>query len=143
MEETKQIQKFDPAQLMQGVRDRIKSTFVSLIPDDQWEAMVKKESDGFFREKEINPHVNNRQYKFDFQLLVRDELHKEAQARMKKYLESPEFSDTWDNHGNTVASKAVKDMFIENSGQILAGFFAGMFQNALGQITSQLGNQRY
>lgn len=33
---------------MQGVKERIKATFVSLIPDDQWEAMVKKEIDDFF-----------------------------------------------------------------------------------------------
>ena len=37
------IEKFDPSKLMDGVKDRIKSTFVSLIPDDAWEAMVEKE----------------------------------------------------------------------------------------------------
>ena len=38
-----QVEKFDPSRLMEGVKDRIKSTFVSLIPDDQWEKMVEKE----------------------------------------------------------------------------------------------------
>ena len=37
------IEKFDPSKLMDGVKDRIKSTFVSLIPDGAWEAMVEKE----------------------------------------------------------------------------------------------------
>ena len=37
------IEKFDPSKLMDGVKDRIKSTFVSLIPDDAWEKMVEKE----------------------------------------------------------------------------------------------------
>lgn len=37
------IEKFDPSKLMEGVKDRIKSTFVSLIPDDAWEKMVEKE----------------------------------------------------------------------------------------------------
>ena len=45
MEENTQVQKFDPATLMQGVKDRIKATFVSLIPEEQWEEMVKKEVD--------------------------------------------------------------------------------------------------
>jgi len=44
-------EKFDPSKLMDGVRDRIKATFVSLIPDDQWEVMVKKEIDAFFEPK--------------------------------------------------------------------------------------------
>ena len=38
-----QIEKFDPSRLMDGVRDRIKATFVSLIPDDAWDKMVEKE----------------------------------------------------------------------------------------------------
>lgn len=38
-----QIEKFDPSKLMDGVKDRIKSTFVSLIPDEAWEAMVERE----------------------------------------------------------------------------------------------------
>lgn len=43
METGNQVEKFDPAKLMDGVKDRIKSTFVSLIPDDAWEKMVEKE----------------------------------------------------------------------------------------------------
>lgn len=34
-----QVEKFDPSTLMQGVKDRIKATFTSLIPDEQWEQM--------------------------------------------------------------------------------------------------------
>ena len=43
-----EVEKFDPSKLMQGVKDRIKSTFVSLIPDAEWEGLVKKEIDNFF-----------------------------------------------------------------------------------------------
>lgn len=38
-----EIEKFDPSKLMDGVKDRIKATFVSLIPDDAWEKMIEKE----------------------------------------------------------------------------------------------------
>lgn len=38
-----EIEKFDPSKLMDGVKDRIKATFVSLIPDDIWNSMVEKE----------------------------------------------------------------------------------------------------
>lgn len=43
MDDNNQIQKFDPSKLMEGVKDRIKATFVSLIPDDAWDRMVEKE----------------------------------------------------------------------------------------------------
>lgn len=38
-----EIEKFDPSKLMDGVKDRIKATFVSLIPDELWDSMVEKE----------------------------------------------------------------------------------------------------
>ena len=38
-----QVEKFDPSKLMDGVKNRIKATFVSLIPDDAWDSMVEKE----------------------------------------------------------------------------------------------------
>lgn len=38
-----EIEKFDPSKLMDGVKDRIKATFVSLIPDEVWEKMLEKE----------------------------------------------------------------------------------------------------
>lgn len=37
------IEKFDPSKLMDGVKERIKATFVSLIPDEMWEQMLEKE----------------------------------------------------------------------------------------------------
>jgi len=44
------IEKFDPSTLMQGVKDQIKATFVSLIPEAQWIGLVEKEVDAFFNQ---------------------------------------------------------------------------------------------
>lgn len=43
MNEDKYVEKFDPSKMMEGVKDRIKATFVSLIPDEAWNQMVEKE----------------------------------------------------------------------------------------------------
>ena len=51
-----QIEKFDPSKLMDGVRDRIKATFVSLIPDDAWNSMVEKELYVFTTGKILQHH---------------------------------------------------------------------------------------
>lgn len=51
-----QIEKFDPSKLMDGVKDRIKATFVSLIPDDAWNSMVEKELYVFTTGKIIPRH---------------------------------------------------------------------------------------
>ena len=50
-----QIEKFDPSKLMDGVKDRIKATFVSLIPDDAWSGMVEREL-YIFTTGKIIPH---------------------------------------------------------------------------------------
>lgn len=141
-ETNKQIEKFDPSTLMQGVKDRIKSTFVSLIPDEQWEQMVKAEVDGFFTKKDIG-YSSSKQYASNFELLVRDEINKEAKKRLVEYLSSPEFQVMWDTNGLPIASEEVKKMFIDNSGAILANMFAGMFANAFQQMKYQIQQQQY
>ena len=47
---------------------------------------------------------------------------------MKEYLESPEFKSTWYEHGQPVATEAVKKMIVDNSGVILQNMFGGMAQ---------------
>ena len=61
-----EIEKFDPSTLMQGVKDRIKATFVSLIPDAQWETMVQKEIDTFFNEAQIISMTKKKDPKSDY-----------------------------------------------------------------------------
>jgi hypothetical protein len=53
-----EVSKFDPSKLMDGVRERIKATFVGLIPDEEWEILVKKEVDAFFSEELIYVDFN-------------------------------------------------------------------------------------
>ena len=51
MENEKAVEKFDPSKLMDGVKDRIKATFVALIPDTQWETKkttLRERIKGFF-----------------------------------------------------------------------------------------------
>ena len=55
MDNNQQVERFDPSRLMEGVKDRIKSTFVSLIPDEMWSNMVEKEI-YIFTTGKIIPH---------------------------------------------------------------------------------------
>lgn len=135
-----QVQKFDPSTLMQGVKDRIKSEFVSLIPDEQWQQMIKSEVDKFFKETETG--YSNRTYASEFGILVRNLLTEEAKKRMAEYFSSQEFAGKWQN-GQQAASKEIERMFIENSGAILANMFGGMFQMQLDNFRMSLQNRQY
>ena len=137
-DKNKAIEAFDPKKLAEGVRERIRATFVSLIPEEHWDQMIQKESDEYFRKKERSRGYGYDQKVSDFELLVRQELNAECKKRMRVYLDSPEFVSTWDIHGQPVASEAVKNMMVDNAGLILANMFSGMFSQMMEQIKNNM-----
>lgn len=136
-----EIQKFDPSKLMDGVKDRIKATFVSLIPDDAWDQMVKTEVDKFFKKGELG--YTSRQMASDFDIIVRSMLEAEAKSRLVKYLESEEFQSIWANNGQPTTAKAVEDIIVKNSGEILVNMFGGLFTSMLQDFRNKLRNNQY
>lgn len=135
-----EIEKFDPSKLMDGVKDRIKATFVSLIPEAAWEEMVKAEISRFF-----NPKVSwnsDREYRSEFQDLVRKEIENECKNRLKEYLSSPDFYTVWENNGLPATTKAVENMIVKNSGEIMVSMFGQMFQSMLINFKNNLQNNR-
>jgi hypothetical protein len=108
-----QVEKFDPSKLMDGVKDRIKATFVSLIPDDQWEIMVKKEMDSFFEpcnfhlvfeQQRSNNYYSGPEKIFTvkgdgtaspFRLIVWQMCYDKSIELIKKKLTDTYFGDTW------------------------------------------------
>lgn len=129
-----EIEKFKPENIMQTVKDRIKATFVSLIPDEKWNEMVKNEIDDFFKEKEISYH---RTYKSNFQQLVREEISAECKKRIVEYLGGKEFAVVWKSNGQLAVSDAVQEILIKNSSKIFAEMFGVMFDNALAQTKTR------
>lgn len=125
---------------MQGVKDRIKSTFVSLIPEEQWKEMIEKEVGKFFREYELRQY--DTRYVSDFSVLVNSLLKEEAEKRMKEYLGSPEFQTVWTDNGPRIISQAIREMMIENSGLILCNMYQEMFTSMLHRFRSELSNRQ-
>lgn len=138
---TNEVEKFDPSTLMQGVKDRIKATFVSLIPEDKWETLVKTEVDNFFKSKDTG--YSNRTLASDFQLLVKNELNNYSISRLKEFLATEEFNKTWDQNGKVAASEGIRKMVVENSGAILTTFYGSLFQDFLQQFANNLKSRNY
>lgn len=117
------IEKFDPSTLMQGVKDRIKSTFVSLIPEAKWEELCKKEIDEFFEEK----HIDKKEYKSDFRQICREILGEIAKEKIKEALTEYD-SLVWEGSERKVNDK-LKELLIKCAPDIWAAQFGSMFQN--------------
>lgn len=137
-----QVEKFDPSKLMEGVRDRIKATFVSLIPEEQWLEMIQKEVTTFFKEQRRTRYTNNELWTSDFSDVVHEELLNEAKNRMIAYLSSPEFEDIWTENGIKACKEAVSKMIVDNAGAIMISTFGGMFCEMLARFKSNLLNGR-
>jgi len=131
-----EIEKFDPSTLMEGVRNRIKATFVSLIPDTQWEQMVNVEIEKFFKiENDWSSSRDNS--KSPFIKIVREELDNLARAKCKEMLEKYTCT-VWENN-EPAMSDALKKLMEENAQAIFIGMFRSMFQG----VVNDLKNRSY
>lgn len=132
------IEKFDPSQLMNGVRNRIKATFVSLIPDEQWEKMIKKEADNFFASREKPTYYDrDKSGKSEFQLVCIDVMNEVAKIKIGEYLEQYK-NEIW-NGNELVANEKLKQLLIEYAPQILASMMANKCQ----QVINEMKNRGY
>lgn len=129
------LQKFDPATLMQGVRDRIKSTFVSLIPDEQWESMIKKEIQEFF--EPTKDRYNNYQQMSSFSKVCNEVLADITKGQISDILKKYE-STIWNNN-ELVMSDTLKDLLLKNASEI----FTAMIGNRIQTIIHELKNRVY
>ncbi len=123
-----QVERFDPQSLMAGVRDRIKATFVSLIPDDEWERLVKAEIETFFQSKD---RYNSTYYTSDFQMIVNQELTAHTKNQVAKLLVSPEYIAMYDAGSGTQTSLFIKKFLEENAAKIFSNILSSSFQNVI------------
>ena len=128
---SKDLEKFDPSALMDGVRQRIKATFVSLIPEEHWEKLCQKEVDAFFNECEVNNNYN-RTYKSEFREVCKEVLTEVSKEKIKLFIEKYE-SITWANSELQCGDNLAK-LIIKLAPEIFAATFGNMFQNAVSQM---------
>lgn len=116
---------------MQGVKDRIKATFVHLIPDEEWDKMVKNEIDAFFLQHKETSYNHPRVWS-QFQRIVWEELEKALRPKVKLALEDCK-SFQWDGN-QLVIREIVQKMLIENSDRILASMIGQTVQSAINNM---------
>jgi hypothetical protein len=126
-----EVEKFDPALLMQGVKDRIKATFISLIPDDKWEQMCKTEIDRFFK-GDPEGQYRNKNYS-EFTYVVNGVLTDVTKEKVKAILSGPEYKSHWNGSEYTV-SEEIDKILTKNAPKIIATMLGNMMQEAINQM---------
>lgn len=123
-----QIKSFDANEAMKSVREKIKDSFVSLIPDEQWNQMVKKELDEYFKEREEG--AGYRMYASVFTKDVHSVLSEEVKFKVKEYLLN-NFNDIWYDNGVPICNEKVEEIITRNAGKIFSDMIGATIQQAL------------
>lgn len=134
-----EVEKFDPSKLMDGVKDRIRATFVSLIPDNAWEEMVKTEINKFFSPSDgLNSYHTRDPKHSHFTKVVFEVLNAEAEKKIKAILTDPEFSveNTYTGNSNGTVSELLRGEIIKRAPEI----FAAVLENSIAQTIQRMKN---
>lgn len=126
---------------MEGVKDRIKATFVSLIPDAQWDQLCKLEIDKFFQK--------------GFKDIVTEVMQEICKEYLKELFAQPEYSvaNIWikspnanNGHYGSKVSDHVDSMIKEKMPDMLTAMLTSVLSDAFGQFFNNVNSrlqQRY
>jgi len=126
-----QVQKFDPSTLMQGVRDRIKATFVSLIPDEQWEQMVETEMKSFFYATTDRwGNVTKSQFKD----VLDAELARRSREAINALLNKDDFMINYSGSGPELVTDYIRKELVANAPDL----FARTLERTIASVVEQM-----
>lgn len=136
---SQELEKFDPNTLADRLRQRIKDSIADLIPQEQWDVMLKKELEGFF-----NAKIDGRSWSSDghltpsvFSSAVRDVIGDTLKIQLKAFFDQPDYQPMWKN-GFFDPSSAIKKMAIECAGPIMENFISQAMQMFVQDVRSRL-----
>lgn len=125
----KEITKFDPAAYVDKVRDKIKQSLVDVIPDDQWNAMLRAEIEGFFKSKTFLHYGEQKEQPSEFRRIVLGVLEEEVKKRVRDMLAGPDWASYWDGTRQQ-AGEEIARLARENGAMILAKWL----ESAIAQV---------
>ena len=99
---------FRPEQLRDKISERIRASFVDLIPEESWKQMVAEQIRHF---TSVNKDLGGRNELSPLQQIIRDELSKRFKAQIIAYLDSSEMQEKWQQADNNYGpGKALKEI---------------------------------
>jgi len=127
----------DAMTLAQKLKDKIHLDLAELMPDEMWEKVLQEHINTFLnRHTEQDQYGRARERPPLLQQIVHSVLEEQARAKIKKMLESEEWTEFWED-GKQMAGIRIEKLIKENAAEILYALLQQSFQN----VVSQMGHQ--
>lgn len=132
---TTEVAKFDPVTYVDKVRDKIKQSLIDVIPDDQWNTMLKAEISSFFEPQAVPGDWNRAATTkpSEFHRIVLTVLEEETKKRVRDTLAGPEWASYW-NGTKLQTGEEIARLARENGAAILAKWL----EAAIGQVIDSI-----
>ena len=126
------IKAFDASDAMKQLRSKLKLAFVELIPEEQWEALLRDEFQKFTR---ASTH-NGQRVPSGLEVAAQEVLQGLARERIKTVLNSPEWVEQYLNAPDI--SEAVKDYLVEHQEKIVQIVLKNLIGGSIQDIVQDL-----
>lgn len=136
-----EVAKFDPNAYVEAIRTRIKDALVGMIPDEQWDAMLRQQIDAFMTSKSVSDYHGSRRVPSELEKIVNDLMTEEVKAHVKRLLMSPEWQPVWTGVGHKV-SEEVGKIAAEHGAGIINAWLAQAVQSFVNAIAHQISLHR-
>lgn len=133
------VTKFEPTNFVDKLRDKMKQSMIDLIPEEQWNSMLKSELDNFFNDKTERGAYSHNTVPSEFKVAVRRIISEEVQKKVKDMLHSPEWEPYWKNN-EMLAGEKIAELLKEYGAQILNAWLSGAIQDVVQRMRSHAGN---
>lgn len=128
-----EVTKFDPAAYVDKVRDKIKQSLVDVIPDEQWNTMLKAEISSFFENRVTSQYGQQTTHPSEFRRIIAGVIEEETKRRVRDMLNSAEWTSYWDGTKQQ-AGEEIARIARENGAAIMAKWL----EAAIGQVISSI-----
>ena len=108
------------------LREKIKVEFSGLVPDEQWDEIVRSAVSDFL--------------KTDLEAAVRHELGEEVARRIGDFFDSPEWIQHWQSDGTYAAGEKVREIVKENAANLVGIMVGSALQTCISEVRRNLSN---
>ena len=137
---TDTIEKVTLENAAEQLKAKIRLSFVELLPDDQWKAMITAELKRFTQPSRAS--YDSREIPSVFSAVCTEVFTNFVKSEIRALMDSPEWRLSWDSSGKTQVGDAVKSWLTDNSAALIQATVQALAASAAQHIVSGLSVAR-